>query len=62
MNVIFPLFVLILDKSSEIVLGILLAKFWQWVLRDAHLQGTARFVKLQILVLYLDWVLQKKTA
>lgn len=59
MNVIFPLFLLILDKSGEIVLGILLAKFWKWVLRDAHFQSTARFLKLQILVLYLDWVLQK---
>jgi hypothetical protein len=53
------LVLLALEKSAEIVLGILLEKFWKWVLSDRKLQRVSNFVKLQILILYLDWVLLK---
>jgi hypothetical protein len=50
---------LALEKSAEIVLGVLLEKFWVWVLSDRNLQRVSNFVKLQILILYLDWLLLK---
>lgn len=50
---------LALEKSGEIILGMLLDKFWKWVLSDRNLQRVSNFVKLQILILYLDWVLLK---
>jgi hypothetical protein len=53
------LLVLALEKSAEIVLVLLIEKFWKWVLRDRNLQRVSNFVKLQILILYLDWVLLK---
>ncbi len=53
------LLVLALEKSAEIVLVLLVEKFWAWVLRDRNLQRFSNFVKLQILILYLDWVLLK---
>ncbi len=51
--------VLALEKSAEIVLVLLVEKLWAWVLRDRNLQRVSNFVKLQILILYLDWVLLK---
>ena len=54
-NIVF----LALEKSAEIVLGMLLEKFWVWVLRDRNFHRVSNFVKLQILILYLDWVLLK---
>lgn len=48
-----------LEKSGEIVLGVLLEKFWKWVLSDRNTKRLSRFMKLQILILYLDWVLLK---
>lgn len=48
-----------LEKSAEFVLILLLNKFWAWVLRDRNLQGASNFLKMQILILYLDWVLLK---
>ncbi len=53
------LVLLALEKSAEIVLGILLEKFWKWVLSDRTLQRASNFLKMQILILYLDWVLLK---
>jgi hypothetical protein len=53
------LLVLALEKSAEIVLVLLIEKFWKWVLCDRNLQRVSNFVKLQILILYLDWVLLK---
>jgi hypothetical protein len=50
---------LALEKSAEIVLGVLLEKFWVWVLSDRNLQRASYFLKMQILILYLDWVLLK---
>jgi hypothetical protein len=50
---------LALEKSGEIVLGVLLEKFWKWVLSDRNLQRASYFLKMQILILYLDWVLLK---
>jgi hypothetical protein len=53
------LVLLALEKSAEIVLGMLLEKFWKWVLSDRNLQRASSFLKMQILLLYLDWVLLK---
>ncbi len=53
------LVLLALEKSAEFVLVLLVEKFWQWALSDRNLQRVSNFVKLQILILYLDWVLLK---
>jgi hypothetical protein len=53
------LVLLALEKSAEIVLGMLLEKFWKWVLSDRNLQRASNFLQMQILILYLDWVLLK---
>ena len=53
------LVLLALEKSGEIVLGMLLEKFWKWVLSDRNSKRLSRFMKMQILILYLDWVLLK---
>jgi hypothetical protein len=53
------LLVLALEKSAEIVLVLLVEKFWKWVLRDRNLQCASNFLKMQLLILYLDWVLLK---
>jgi len=53
------LVLLALEKSGEIVLGVLVEKFWKWVLSDRNLQCASNFLKMQILLLYLDWVLLK---
>lgn len=53
------LVLLALEKSGEIVLGMLLKKFWAWVLSDHNLQRASNFMKMQILILYLDWILLK---
>ena len=53
------LVLLALEKSAEIVLGMLLEKFWKWVLSDRNLQRASNFLKMQIFILYLDWVLLK---
>lgn len=45
----------ILNESGKIILAIFLTK----LLSDKNLERFSHFVKLQILVLYLDWVLQK---
>ena len=53
------LVLLALEKSGEIILGMLLEKFWKWVLSDRNLQGASNFLKMQVLILYLDWILLK---
>jgi hypothetical protein len=53
------LVLLALEKSGEIILGMLLEKLWKWVVRDRNLQRASSFLKMQILILYLDWVLLK---
>lgn len=53
------LVLLALKKSGEIVLGMLLKKFWALVLSDRNLQRASNFLKMQIFILYLDWVLLK---
>ncbi len=53
------LVLLALEKSAEIVLVLLVEKLWAWVLRDRNLQRASNFLKMQILILYLDWVLLK---
>lgn len=53
------LVLLALEKSAEILVGVLLEKLWKSVLSDRNLQRVSNFVKLHILILYLDWVLLK---
>ena len=50
-------FLLAARKSGEIVLGLLLKKFWEWVLSDRHYQRANTFLKMQILIFYFDFVL-----
>ncbi|OKH41214.1 hypothetical protein FACHB389_06025 [Nostoc calcicola FACHB-389] len=50
---------LVVNKSVEVIVGILLEKFCKWVLSDANIKSANNFLKMQILVLYLDWVLRK---
>ena len=49
----------VVHKSAEIVLELLLKKFWQRVLADENLKRLSTAIKLKILVLYLDWLLHK---
>jgi len=51
------LVLLAVKKSGEIVLGLLLKKVWEWVLNDRHYLRANTFLKMQILILYLDFVL-----
>ncbi|MEH2293681.1 hypothetical protein [Nostoc sp.] len=50
---------LVINKSIEVILGLLLKKIWAWLLRDESFQRLNHFLKMQILVLYLDWILLK---
>ncbi|MBD2436908.1 hypothetical protein [Nostoc sp. FACHB-110] len=50
---------LVINKSIEVVAGILLEKFCKWLLSDANIKSANNFLKMQILVLYLDWFLLK---
>lgn len=50
---------LVINKSIEVVVGILLEKFCKWLLSDANIKSVNNFLKMQILVIYLDWVLRK---
>ncbi|MBD2770778.1 hypothetical protein ICL16_01220 [Iningainema sp. BLCCT55] len=58
-DVISLVLLVIVEKSAEIILELLLKKFWEWVLSDDNLKRLVTSFKLQILVLYLDWLLQK---
>ena len=49
----------VVQKSAEIVLELLLKKFWQRALADENLKRLSTAIKLKILVLYLDWLLHK---
>jgi|GEM_PF-2035472 len=50
---------LVVNKSVEVVVGILLEKLCKWVLSDSNLKSLNKFLKIQILVLYLDLVVRK---
>ncbi|MBE9200855.1 MULTISPECIES: hypothetical protein [unclassified Nodularia (in: cyanobacteria)] len=50
---------MVINKSVEVVVGILLAKFFKSVLSDANIKIANNFLKMQIVLLYLDWVLLK---
>lgn len=58
-NWIWFVVLLILSKSSETFLEVVLKKFWEWVLSDDNLKQLTRYFKLKMLVLYLDWLLQQ---
>jgi hypothetical protein len=49
----------ILNKSLEVILTLLLEKLLTWLLKDKNCQRLNQFIKIQILVIYLDWVLLK---
>ncbi|MGB3694599.1 MAG: hypothetical protein WA865_04330 [Spirulinaceae cyanobacterium] len=49
----------LLTKSGEIILEQLLTKFWQWVLSETNIKQLILSCKLQILVIYLDWLLER---
>lgn len=53
------LITLIFKKSIEVILVLLLKKIWAWLLRDESFQCLKHFLKMQILILYLDWILLK---
>ncbi len=50
---------LVVNKSVEVVVGILLEKFCKWLLSDANIKSANNFLKMQIIILYLDWILRK---
>ena len=49
----------IINKSVEIILGLLLEKFWEWVLKERNLKRLNLLLKKQILFIYFHWVLLK---
>jgi hypothetical protein len=49
----------IVNKSLEIFLGFVLQKLAEYVLTTDNLKRTTNFLKIQILILYLDWMLFK---
>lgn len=53
------LITLILKKSVEVILVLLLKKIWAWLLRNESFQRLNYFLKMQILILYLDRILLK---
>ncbi len=50
---------IIINKSVEIILGLLLEKFWEWVLKERNLKRLNLLLKKQILLIYFHWVLLK---
>jgi hypothetical protein len=53
------LITLILKKSVEVILVLLLKKIWAWLLRDESFQRPNHFLQMQILAFYLDRILLK---
>ena len=51
------LFSMALEKSLEILIALLLEKFWKWILNNSNLTSTN--FKNQIILLYLHWILHK---
>ncbi|MDJ0676054.1 MAG: hypothetical protein QNJ36_11830 [Calothrix sp. MO_167.B42] len=51
------LFSMALEKSLEILLVLLLEKFWKWILNNSNLQNFN--YKNQIILFYLHWLLYK---
>lgn len=48
----------VIQKSAEVALGILIKKFLiKKLLSDANTKRASKFLKYQIVALYLDWVL-----
>jgi hypothetical protein len=52
---------LLLQKSGEVVLALLLESLWKRFLSKQNLKQPLNSLKLSILVLYLDWVLLKSS-
>ncbi|KAB8330478.1 hypothetical protein [Brasilonema bromeliae] len=50
---------IIINKSVEIILGLLLEKFGEWLLNERNLKRLNHLLKKQILLLYFYWVLLK---
>jgi hypothetical protein len=50
---------IIINKSVEILLSLLLEKFGEWLLNERNLKRFNHLLKNQILLLYFHWVLLK---
>ncbi|NMF62438.1 hypothetical protein DP113_32545 [Brasilonema octagenarum UFV-E1] len=50
---------IIINKSVEILFGLLLEKFGEWLLNERNLKLLNHLLKKQILLLYLHWLLLK---
>lgn len=58
-NLLFLILSPVAEKFSEMLLEFLLTKFLEWSLSDDNLKHLSTTLKLQLLLLYLDWLLQK---
>lgn len=58
LETLIPLFI---SKSAEIIFGLVLEKFWKWLLNDSHTQCASNFLKMQILIFYLDLLVRQKS-
>jgi hypothetical protein len=59
MVVFIPVLNWVVQKSADAVLDKLLDKLLDKVLSDSNLKRLSSYLKLRILLLYLDWLLQK---
>jgi hypothetical protein len=50
---------ILLNKSIEVLVTLLLEKIFAWVLKDENCDRLNQFLKMQVFVLYLDLVLRK---
>jgi hypothetical protein len=55
---IIAFILVVLQKSGEILLELVLAKFLEWVLKEDRLNRVTIALKLKILVFVLNWLLQ----
>lgn len=46
----------ILEKSAEIVLGLLLEKFCKWILSETNTKHASKLIKTKIIRLYFHWL------
>jgi hypothetical protein len=56
LETLIPIFIY---KSTEIIFGLLLEKFWKWILKDAHIQTANNFLKMRIIILYTNYLMQQ---
>ncbi len=56
LETLIPIFIY---KSTEIIFGLLLEKSWKWILKDTHIQAANNFLKMRIIILYINWLMQQ---